>query len=75
MPDSNIIKFYPKDAAKDPDAVLSQAIGTYQDVLIIGYDHEGNLQVCASDHFADGGNLLWAIETFKAELINGEYEE
>ena len=36
--ESNVVKFYPADAAKVADNVLEQAIGVYDEVLIIGYD-------------------------------------
>lgn len=34
----DVLKFYPKDAAMKADNVLEQAIGEYEDVLILGYD-------------------------------------
>ena len=39
----DIVKFYKKNAAENPDAVLEQAIGSYTDVLILGWDKDGLL--------------------------------
>lgn len=39
------VNFYPKDAAKNPDNVLEKAIGNYDSLLIVGYDHSGVMQV------------------------------
>ena len=65
---SNTIKFYPKDAAKNPDAVLEQAIGEYQSLLIIGMTHEGELSARASLDM-DETDALWIMEKFKHWLL------
>ena len=68
----DVKKLYPKNAAEKADNVLEQAVGVYDQVLIIGYDHEGCLEVRSSTglNFA---NLLWLAEAFKSKLINGDY--
>ena len=73
MPNSNVVKFYPKNAAENPDAVLEQAIGQYQDVLIIGWDKDG-LMDARSSLGLSRDNVLWLIEEFKLKLLNGDYE-
>ena len=42
---NNVIKFYPKNAAENPDNVLEQAVGAYDEVLIIGWDKNDELIV------------------------------
>lgn len=69
----SVVKFYPKDAAKDPDAVLEQAIGGFSEVLVIGWDKEGILDARATLGLKDGGDLLWLVESFKHKLMNGDY--
>lgn len=69
---AEVVKFYPKNAADKPDHVLEQAIGQYQDVLILGYDHEGNADYRGTTYFQDGGNVLWLVEKFRQMLLNGE---
>ena len=69
----SVVKFYPKDAAKDADAVLEQAVGEFSEVVIIGWDKDGFLDARATLGLKDGGDILWLIESFKAKLMNGDY--
>lgn len=69
-----IAKLYTKESGKDPDAVLEQAVGVYQDVLIVGWDKNGHLEARSSTTLK-AKDILWLIEIFKANLINGEYDE
>lgn len=69
----SVVKFYPKDAAKDADAVLEQSVGTFSEVLIIGWDKDGVLDARATMGLKDGGDLLWLVETFKHKLMNKDY--
>ncbi len=71
----SIVKFYPKDAAKDADAVLEQALGAFSEVLIIGWDSEGLLDARATLGLKDGGDMLWLVEIFKTKLLAGDYAE
>lgn len=70
----NVEKLYPANASDNPDNVLEQAIGQYQDVFVIGWDKDGEMDVRSSSALADGGDILWLIEKFKSNLLNGEYE-
>lgn len=58
---------------KDPDNVLLNAIGKFQDVLILGYGPAGDIEVFSSEHFAEGGAVLWLLENFKLNLLSGVY--
>ena len=70
---SEIVKFYPKDAAKNPDAVLEQAVGVYDQVFVIGYDKDGDLEVRASLNFLVR-EIFFAMDAFKHKVLNGDYE-
>ena len=70
---ADVVKFYPKDAAKDPDNVLEQAMGGFSEILILGWDKEGNLDARATFGLKDGGDLLWLMEAFKHKLMSGDY--
>ena len=70
---AKLVKFYSKDAAKHPDAVLEQAVGNYGELIVIGYDHEGVLDVMASTNWKTA-DILFAIEVFKHKLIKGDYQ-
>lgn len=51
----------------DPDRVLSKALGQLKGAVVIGYDHDGDLYVTSS--YADGGDMLWALEQAKRKLL------
>lgn len=68
-----VVKFYPKDAAKDADNVLEQAVGRYSDVLILGWDKDGNFDARATLGLRDGGACLWLVEVFKLKLMTGQF--
>ena len=71
---SEVIKFYGRDAAKNPDAVLEQAVGNYDNVLVLGWDKEGHLDPRA-DLGMDKKEILLMVEVFKFNLILGNYDE
>lgn len=50
------------------DRVLDAARDTLNNVVILGYDKEGQ-QYFAST-FADGGEVLWLLEKCKLALLN-----
>lgn len=70
---SNVEKFYPPNAAEDPDNVLEQAMGSYSEVLIIGWDKDGNLDARASLGLKDGSDVNWLIDGFKHSLLSGDF--
>lgn len=70
---ADIHKFYPADAAKDPDNVLEQAIGEFSEVLVIGWDKDGMFEARASLGLKDGADMLWLVEAFKTKLMNGDF--
>lgn len=70
---SKIVKFYPKDAAKHADNVLEQGLGRYSEVLILGWDKEGQFDARATLGLVDGADCLWLIELFKHKLLNGDF--
>jgi len=70
---TEIVKFYPKDAAKDADNVLEQAMGVYKDVILLGWDKDGHMEARATLGLKDGGDVIWLLEKFKLNLLNGAY--
>lgn len=61
--------------ADNPDVVLEAAKGEVEQVLVLGYDSDGELYAASSSELVDGGNILWLIETFKQKLLNLEFLE
>lgn len=51
------------------DRVLDMATGKLEGVVVVGYDRDGDIY-CASS-YADGGTVLWLIETLKHRLMHG----
>ncbi len=70
---AEVVKFYPADASKHADNVLEQAVGVYDQVLVIGYDKDGQFDARATMGLKDGGDILWLVETFKHKLMNGDF--
>ena len=52
----------------DPDNVLASAFGKVNDVVLMGYDKEGELYLASS--VSDGGDILWLIEQLKIKLLD-----
>ena len=71
---SNIVKFYSNDAAKNPDAVLEQAVGTYSKVLVVGYDKANCIDARANSTLTNA-DILWLLEIFKREILLNLVEE
>lgn len=69
---SNVIKFYPSNAAENPDAVLEQAIGDFESVLVIGYNNDGELDARASLNLSRE-KILWLMRSFEMQLLNCKY--
>jgi len=69
-----VVKFYPKDAAKSADNVLEQAMGQYDQVLVIGWNRDGDFDARATLGLKDGAECLWLIEVFKHKLMSGVFE-
>lgn len=72
--DSNVVKFYPADAAKNPDNVFEQAMGQYDKVLILGYDKDGCFDPRASSNLSEE-TILWMMEHFKMKMMRGDYDD
>ena len=59
----------------DPDRVLNKAIGELTDVIVIGYDKDGDEYFASS--IADGGDINWLLDRIKLKLLRvpDEYPE
>ena len=52
------------------DLVLEQAKENMQDVVLMGWDNDG--QIYFSSTFSDGGAVLWLLEKCKQALLDIE---
>jgi hypothetical protein len=69
----NVIQFPRLPNLDSADELMDANKGEFKDMLIIGYDMNGNMTAAVTTGLTDGGSLLWLIENFKAALLNGEY--
>lgn len=58
--------------AQDPDVVLEKAKGEYKSVLVIGYNHEGDVEARGSMDITHE-KALWLMECFKNGILQGKY--
>jgi len=56
----------------DPDTVLTKAVGNYSNVLVIGYDKNGELDVRA-DSGTSHERCSFLATLFIQKLCNGDY--
>lgn len=54
--------------ASKPDTVLKEAQGAFKDVLLLGYNHDGYMEVRATLGLAPKAELLMLVENFKHAL-------
>ena len=50
------------------DRVLEGAKDQLEGVVLLGYDKEGEFYFAST--YADGGNVLWLLESMKKQLLN-----
>lgn len=56
------------NAAVNPDNVLEIAKGSYESVIVLGYDKDGYLDGRASTNLTRE-NILWLLEQFKHKYV------
>lgn len=66
---AEVIKFYPSNAADNPDAVLEQAIGELSSVLILGWAKDGSIDIRCSSNQTRRADILWLMEVARHSLI------
>ena len=71
---NNVIKFRSKNLAEDADDALETAKGIYEDVLMIGWDKENHMRVCAT-YSMSIEEMVFLIDQFKHDLLDGKYYE
>ena len=71
----SVIKFTPKKQPGTADAVLEAAVGDFSELIVLGYDTDGNIDARVTNGMIDGGEILWVVEEFKRRLMAGEYSE
>lgn len=54
-----------------PDIALNASLGRFKDVLIIGYDHDGDTASSASSSFDDRAHRLLIIKQYEHDILAG----
>jgi hypothetical protein len=63
-----------KDSGLTANDVLSKAKDAYDDVITLGYNKEGHLEVRSSSGL-DHKQVNWLISQFQHKLLSGDYSE
>lgn len=74
MKKAKVIKLYGRDSGKNPDAVLDQCVGEFNEVLIIGWDKADILEARSTTSLKKS-DILFLIDTFKRDLLSGRYDD
>lgn len=61
--------------SSDPDIVFEKAKGAFKEVLILGYNHDGYMEVRATAGMSPKAELLMLVENFKHALMSGAYDD
>lgn len=69
MAEDVIVKFYPANAADHADNVLEQAVGVYDQVMTIGWNKCGNLEVRSTNTLTEADHLLM-LEIYKTQMLD-----
>ena len=66
-----VVKFYPADAAKDPDVVLEQASGQFRSLVVAGWNKDGDMEIRAdlSMDVADAHLLLAIAQRYLVDFM------
>ncbi len=68
MADENIVKLYHRNSLPSADALLTQEVGEFADVMLVGYDHDGRLRYCATKGLKVA-DLFFLVDNFKHDII------
>jgi len=58
-----------------PDEILEAAKGDYEDLLLIGWNKNGDMQVYTSSQLYQNQDVLWLVMVFINRLLNGELDD
>ena len=58
-----------------PDEILETAKGEYEDLLLIGWNKNADMQVYTSSQLYQNQDVLWLVMVFINRLLNGELDD
>lgn len=71
---TKIVKFPDMNAAINPDVVLEEAKGTFESLVLVGWDKEGRLDARATLNLS-AAEVNWLISVFQQKLLQGDYTD
>ncbi|MES0444992.1 MAG: hypothetical protein ABUJ92_00465 [Desulfobacterales bacterium] len=69
-----VTNLFPGTTAEDADSILKNASGKYRNVLILGYDKDGEFDAVSDGQLTEC-QALWLLEKFKTRLMHGYYSD
>lgn len=67
---SDVARLYPKGT---PDLTLESCKGHFQDVLVIGYDENGDLRAYSSEGISKLSEINYLVDVLKNALMTGYF--
>ena len=64
------LKLVEKKQANDADEVLSGAIGRFSDVMLIGWNNNGELEVWANGELLEEAQQVYMMQLWHTHLMN-----
>lgn len=64
------LKLVEKKQANDADEVLSGAIGRFSDVMLIGWNNNGELEVWANGELLEEAQQVYMMQLWQTHLMN-----
>lgn len=71
---ADIIRLFPPGSARDADAVLEQSMHQFSEVLIIGYNKQGEFEARATLGLSAEA-IIFLLQTMQYNIISGQYED
>jgi hypothetical protein len=70
----NVIGLQIANDAEQAESVLEDAKGQFQDVLILGWNKEGNMQIMSSDAFLGAKERFYILEAAKHAALRDAFQ-
>lgn len=69
----NVVRFRPANEMEGADAVLERAQGIFDEVLVIGFNKQGEVEGRVTLGMTER-DAVWMMEILKFAMMNGDYD-
>jgi hypothetical protein len=73
MMSDNVVDLYTKDPIVSSDELIETSKGVYDEVMMVGWNKDGQMEIRLTSGMQDGGTILWLLENLKLRLLTGEF--